>query len=82
MSKSAILIHSVRPKGSRKKGKKNRKHGRNKKKGEAYLRAGKHVRSHVKRIRRHVSRNPRDAQAFEALGRYESLEFTERVRIR
>lgn len=61
-----------RPKGSRKKGKKNRKHGRNEKKCEAYERAQKHEKSHIRRLLRHLERFPDDRQAITALRVYES----------
>jgi len=69
------LITIERPKGTRKKGKKNRKHGRNKKKGEAYKKAHKHEKSHVRRLLKHLARYSGDEQAREALRRYEELLF-------
>lgn len=63
-----LVIYESRPKGFRKKGKKNRKHGRNKKKCEAYLRLGKHIKSHIRRIEEHLKVYGRgDKQAVRAL---------------
>lgn len=62
-----------RPKGSRKKGKKNRKYGRNERKCEAYRKAQKHEKSHVKRLTRHLVKFPQDEKAVEALRRYECV---------
>lgn len=70
MSRTKVLITFERPKGSRKKGKKNRKHGRNKKKCEAYRKANKHEHSHIKRLVAHISIHSRDRQAKEALEKY------------
>lgn len=66
------LIVFERPKGSRKKGKKNRKHGRNKKKCEAYRKAQKHEKSHIRRLKKHAVSHPKDSQAKQALKKYVS----------
>ena len=73
MSRSRVLITFERPKGSRKKGKKNRKHGRNKKKCEAYKKLQKHEKSHIKRLTKHLSIHRNDSQAKKALRRFQNL---------